>query len=97
MANNLVSRLDRKLANSLPRLTTLILTNNALEDISTLTPLSRFPLLEYLSIMGNPVSRKDYYREFVIWKCKSLRVLDFQRVTQKVSHKDFLNSACSYF
>lgn len=33
--------------------------------------------------MGNPVTRKKHYREYVIWKCKSIRVLDFQRIKEK--------------
>lgn len=82
-ANNLISRLDAKLAKSLPRLTTLVLTNNALSELSSLKPLARFPLLEYVTLMGNPVTRKKHYREYVIWKCKSIRVLDFQRIKQK--------------
>ncbi|UZJ55294.1 hypothetical protein CBS101457_004614 [Exobasidium rhododendri] len=81
--NNIISRLDPKLANSLPRLTTLVLTNNALSELSSLNPLARFPLLEYVTLMGNPVTRKKHYREYVIWKCKSIRVLDFQRVRVK--------------
>jgi U2 small nuclear ribonucleoprotein A' len=75
--------LDIKLAKSLPRLTTLVLTNNALSELSSLNPLARFPLLEYVTLMGNPVTRKKHYREYVIWKCKSIRVLDFQRIKQK--------------
>ncbi|MCO5558247.1 hypothetical protein L7F22_011826 [Adiantum nelumboides] len=82
-SNNLVSRIDHRLANSLPRLTTLVLTNNALADLSALDPLGRFPLLEFLTLQGNPVSRKKHYREYVVWKCKKVRVLDFQRVKQK--------------
>lgn len=83
MANNLVMRIDYRLANTLPRLTTLVLTNNSLAELGSLDPLGRFPLLEYLSLMGNPVARKQHYREYVVWKCKRLRVLDFQHVKQK--------------
>ena len=35
--------------------------------------------------MANPVREKKYYREWVIFNCKSLRVLDYQRVHEKVS------------
>lgn len=82
LSNNLVNRIDRRLANSLPNLNTLVLTNNALAELSTLTHLGRFAKLEFLSLMGNPVTRKQHYREFIVWRCKSLRVLDFQRVKQ---------------
>lgn len=83
VSNNIISRLDVKLANTLPRLTTLVLTNNALAELSSLNPLARFPLLEYVTLMGNPVTRKKHYREYVVWKCKSVRVLDFQRIKEK--------------
>jgi U2 small nuclear ribonucleoprotein A' len=83
VANNLISRLDVNLAKTLPRLTTLVLTNNALTELSSLNPLGRFSLLEYLTLMGNPVTRKKHYREYVIWKCKNVRVLDFQRIKEK--------------
>ncbi|PWN37568.1 L domain-like protein [Meira miltonrushii] len=82
LSNNLVNRIDKRLANSLPNLNTLVLTNNALAELSALTHLGRFPKLEFLTLMGNPVTRKQHYREFVVWRCKSLRVLDFQRVKQ---------------
>lgn len=75
------------MANSLPRLTTLVLTNNALSDLASLHPLARFPLLEYVTLIGNPVTRKKHYREFVIWKCKSVRILDFQRI--KIREREF--------
>lgn len=82
LSNNLVNRIDKRLANSLPNLNTLILTNNALAELHSLTHLGRFAKLEFISLMGNPVTRKQHYRDFVIWRCKSLRVLDFQRIKQ---------------
>lgn len=95
VSNNLVSRLDAKLANTLPRLTTLVLTNNALSELSSLDPLARFPLLEYVTLMGNPVTRKKHYRAYVVWKCKAVRVLDFQRVKDKerALAKDLMETA----
>lgn len=95
VANNLVSRLDVKLANSLPRLTTLVLTNNTLSELSSLNPLGRFPLLEYVTLIGNPVTRKKHYREFITWRCKSIRVLDFQRIKNRERElaKEFMETA----
>lgn len=85
LSNNLVSRIEPRLAFSLPRLTTLVLTGNRIADFAQLAPLGRFPMLEYLTLQGNPVTREKYYREFVVWKCKTVRVLDFKRVKEKVS------------
>ncbi|CAO1634898.1 unnamed protein product [Sympodiomycopsis kandeliae] len=83
LSNNLISRIDPRLAFSIPRLTTLVLTNNQLSSFHQLNALSRFPLLEYVTLIGNPIARENYYREFVVWKCKSIRVLDFKRVKAK--------------
>lgn len=82
LANNLITRIDRKLAKSLPSLQTLVLTNNALSELGSLDALGRFPRLTFLSLMGNPVARQQHYRDYVIWRCKHVRVLDFQHVKQ---------------
>lgn len=85
LSNNLVSRIEPRLAFSIPRLTSLTMTNNQVASFAQLVALAKFPMLEFVTFIGNPVARKQYYREFIVWKCKSLRVLDFTRVTQKVS------------
>ena len=40
--------------------------------------------LKYLSLMGNPVREKKWYREWLAWRIPGLRVLDFQRIREKV-------------
>jgi U2 small nuclear ribonucleoprotein A' len=89
IGNNLITRIDSRLGFSLPALQSLTLTNNSIAELSELVHLSRCSQLEYLSLMGNPVSRDKYYREFVIWKLPQVRVLDFQRIKDKVR-------CCSY-
>lgn len=42
--------------------------------------------LETLSLKGNPVAEVRYYREWLVWKCKKLRSLDFDRIKEKVGH-----------
>ena len=36
------------------------------------------------SLLRNPVSAKKYYRLYAIYKIPSLRVLDFQKIKQRV-------------
>ena len=36
--------------------------------------------------MGNPVREKKWYREWLAWRIPGLRVLDFQRIRDKVRH-----------
>ena len=40
--------------------------------------------LETLSLKGNPVQEAQYYREWIVFNCKKLRSLDFERVKEKV-------------
>lgn len=84
LSNNLISRIDARLAWSLPRLTTLVLTNNQISSFAQLKGLSKFPMLEYVTLIGNPVAREKYYREWIVAKCKTIRVLDYRRVKDKV-------------
>lgn len=83
LSNNLISRIDPRLPFSLPSLHTITLTNNSISDLSELAHLSKCSRLEYLCLMGNPVSREKHYREFVIWKLPQVRVLDYQRIRDK--------------
>ncbi|KAN0064339.1 U2 snRNP complex subunit [Thecaphora frezii] len=83
LGNNLVTRIDSRLAFTIPALSTLVLTNNSIQDLGEVANLAKLKSLEYLTLMGNPISREKNYREFVVWKCPSVRVLDFRRVRQQ--------------
>lgn len=83
LSNNLVTRMDPLLGKSLPYLHSLVLTNNAIADMRQIVPLRRLRRLEYLSLLGNPVSHEKHYREFIIWRLPNVRVLDFKRITDK--------------
>lgn len=84
LSNNLISRIEARLAFAIPRLTSLVLTNNQIASFHQLLPLGKFPMLEFLSLIGNPIARERHYREFVVARCKSLRVLDYRRIKDKV-------------
>uniref|UniRef100_A0A0N5ALQ0 Probable U2 small nuclear ribonucleoprotein A' n=1 Tax=Syphacia muris TaxID=451379 RepID=A0A0N5ALQ0_9BILA len=64
----------------LPSLRTLALTNNNLCELGDIDPLSTCKKLEYLTLIGNPLTHKPQYRSYVIYKVPSVRVLDFKRV-----------------
>ncbi|RUS20028.1 U2 small nuclear ribonucleo protein A, partial [Jimgerdemannia flammicorona] len=83
LSNNRITRLDPMLSTYLLNLETLVLTNNSLQEIGDLEPLSSLRKLQYLSLLDNPVTKKQHYRAYVIHKCKSVRVLDFKRVKQQ--------------
>ncbi|KAG9013894.1 U2 snRNP complex subunit [Tulasnella sp. JGI-2019a] len=83
LANNRIAHISSSISNSIPNLNSLTLSNNALSELGDLVPLGELKRLEYLSLMGNPVREKKWYREWVIFNCKTLRVLDFQRIQDK--------------
>lgn len=89
LANNRVSSISPSINLSVPNLTTLILTANSIAELGDLEPLKELKYLKYLSLIGNPVREKKWYREWLAWRIPSLRVLDFQRIRDKVRQKSF--------
>ncbi|CAO3618527.1 unnamed protein product [Cunninghamella echinulata] len=83
LANNRISKIDNGLGQFLPELSTLILTNNSIEDLNEIDALTELKKLQHLSLLDNPVTKKENYRLYVIHKLPSLRVLDFNKIGQK--------------
>lgn len=84
LANNRISAVSPSIHLSVPNLTTLVLTNNNITELGDLEPLKELKNLKYVSLMGNPVREKKWYREWLAWRLPGLRVLDFQRIRDKV-------------
>ncbi|KAL8966625.1 MAG: hypothetical protein Q9197_005879 [Variospora fuerteventurae] len=80
LARNRVNSIQPTLAKSIPNLTTLILTSNNLAELADLDPLRAFPRLTHLSLLENPVTRKEHYRHWIIWRCPTIRFLDYHKV-----------------
>ncbi|KAH0605458.1 uncharacterized protein H6S33_004680 [Morchella sextelata] len=80
LARNRVSTIQPTLANSIPNLQVLALASNNLSELSDLDPLAKFQRLTHLSLLDNPVTRKENYRYWIIWRCPSVRFLDYQKV-----------------
>ncbi|CAG9532754.1 unnamed protein product [Cercopithifilaria johnstoni] len=80
MHNNRVQQIMPNIGEALPSLKTLALTNNNLCELDDIDPLATCPKLEYLTLIGNPVTHKPQYRLYVIYRVPSVRVLDFKRV-----------------
>ncbi|KAI8064405.1 leucine-rich repeat-domain-containing protein [Gongronella butleri] len=83
MANNRISHIAPGLEEFIPNLKSLVLTNNAIAELSEIDALATLPHLEFLSLLDNPVSKKPDYRLYVIHKLPKVRVLDLNKVTQK--------------
>jgi len=78
--NNRVSRIDPGLGRALPKLQTLVLTNNQLTTLTELEPLAHAPTITSLALVDNPVTKAKDYRAFVIALLPRLKVLDYKRV-----------------
>eukprot|EP00730_Choanoeca_flexa_P000115 TRINITY_DN10050_c0_g1_i1.p1 TRINITY_DN10050_c0_g1~~TRINITY_DN10050_c0_g1_i1.p1 ORF type:complete len:242 (+),score=61.81 TRINITY_DN10050_c0_g1_i1:562-1287(+) len=81
--NNRISRVSSSLAQSLPNLSELILTNNNIVNLGDLRPLFELATLERLSLMRNPATAVQHYRHYVIHHLPHLKMLDFQKVKPK--------------
>jgi len=83
LANNRIQSISPSIHLSVPNLHTLVLTNNNILELGDLESLKELKHLKYISLLGNPVQEKRWYREWLCWRIPSLRVLDFQRIRDK--------------
>ncbi|PPQ66123.1 hypothetical protein CVT26_010924 [Gymnopilus dilepis] len=83
LANNRIHTISSSIHLSVPNLQTLVLTNNNIAELGDLEPLKELKHLKYISLIGNPVREKKWYREWLAWRIPGLRVLDFQRIRDK--------------
>jgi U2 small nuclear ribonucleoprotein A' len=58
-ARNRIQNVDRRIAEQIPNLTTLVLTANRVKELGDLEGLSRCHALVHLSLLENPVARKE--------------------------------------
>ena len=84
LANNRIQSISPSIHLSVPNLHTLVLTNNNILELGDLEALKELKHLKYISLLGNPVQEKRWYREWLSWRIPNLRVLDFQRIRDKV-------------
>ncbi|KAI1172690.1 L domain-like protein [Nemania sp. FL0916] len=80
LARNRISTIQPTLANSIPSLTNLQLESNNLSELADLDPLGSFPRLTHLVLRDNPVTKKENYRYWILWRCPSVRFLDYTKV-----------------
>lgn len=79
-ARNRISSIQTSVSKSIPNLSTLVLTQNNISELTDLDPLQGFAKLTHVSLAENPVTSKENYRYWVLWRCPQIRFLDFQKV-----------------
>lgn len=82
--NNHIAKFQDNLAESVANLEYLILTGNRIAQLAELDRLACFSKLDTLALGGNPVTKRKYYREYVIHKLPQLKVLDFKKIKPHV-------------
>ncbi|KAL1953905.1 hypothetical protein VTO42DRAFT_2057 [Malbranchea cinnamomea] len=87
LARNRVSHIHPSIATSIPNLTTLVLTQNNVAELADLEPLKNLHRLTHLTLLENPITRKEHYRLWVIWLIPSVRFLDYQKVKDAERNK----------
>lgn len=83
LSRNRISHIQPAIASTLPNLESLVLTANSLSRLADLDALAEFSNLTHLILLDNPVTSQQHYRSYVLWRCRSLRVLDFEKVKTK--------------
>lgn len=85
--NNRIFKISPNLNQSIPNLERLVLTNNLIQELSDLDPLTSLKNLKILSLCNNPVTSREDYRYHVINKLPNLKLLDFCKVTKREREK----------
>ncbi|KAL2172874.1 hypothetical protein VTG60DRAFT_52 [Thermothelomyces hinnuleus] len=87
LARNRITTIQPTLPNAIPSLRNLVLTSNNLNELADLDVLGKFPRLTHLVLMDNPVTKKEHYRYWVLWRCPTVRFLDYQKVKDAERNK----------
>ncbi|KAL2133315.1 hypothetical protein VTI74DRAFT_2545 [Chaetomium olivicolor] len=87
LARNRVSAIQTALPNAIPNLRNLVLAGNNLGELADLDVLGKFARLTHLVLVDNPVTKKENYRYWVLWRCPTVRFLDYQKVKDAERNK----------
>ncbi|RHZ74023.1 U2 snRNP complex subunit [Aspergillus turcosus] len=95
LARNRVKHIQPTIASNIPNLSTLVLTANNMTELADLDPLRNLTHLTHLVLLENPVTRKEHYRYWVIWRIPSVRFLDYQKVkdAERAKAKELFGTA----
>ncbi|TQV96201.1 hypothetical protein V2A60_003360 [Cordyceps javanica] len=82
LARNRVASIQPTIATSIPNLKNLVLASNNVAELADLDILGKMTRLTHLVLVDNPVTKRENYRYWVVWKCPSVRFLDYQKVKE---------------
>lgn len=87
VGRNKIHIIQTGMPTSVPNLKNLVLASNSLAELADLDVLGKFLRLKQLVLTDNPVTKKQYYRYWVVWCCPSVRFLDHEKVRQAEREK----------
>ncbi|KAK4041723.1 leucine-rich repeat-domain-containing protein [Parachaetomium inaequale] len=95
LARNRIAAVQATLPAAVPNLRNLVLAGNSLGELADLDVLGRFARLTHLVLVDNPVVKKEHYRYWVLWRCPTVRFLDYQKVkdAERAKAKELFGSA----
>ncbi|KAF2268810.1 L domain-like protein [Lojkania enalia] len=82
LAQNRIVNIQANVSANIPGLAILVLTKNRISELADLDPLQGCKNLVHLSLLENPVTSKEHYRHWIIYRLPTVRFLDYQRVTR---------------
>ncbi|OAQ86651.1 U2 small nuclear ribonucleoprotein A' [Purpureocillium lilacinum] len=82
LARNRVSSIQVGLPKAIPNLKNLVLASNNIAELADLDVLAKFSRLTHLVLADNPVTKKEHYRYWVLWRCPTVRFLDYEKVKE---------------
>ncbi|UNI21995.1 U2 snRNP complex subunit [Purpureocillium takamizusanense] len=82
LARNRVASIQVGLPKAIPNLKNLVLASNNIAELADLDVLAKFARLTHLVLVDNPVTKKEHYRYWVLWRCPTVRFLDYEKVKE---------------
>ncbi|KAJ4164931.1 hypothetical protein LMH87_006584 [Akanthomyces muscarius] len=82
LARNRVANIQPTIAKSIPNLKNLVLASNNVAELADLDILAKMARLTHLVLVDNPVTKKENYRYWIVWRCPSVRFLDYHKVKE---------------
>ncbi|KAK6589178.1 hypothetical protein RS030_213390 [Cryptosporidium xiaoi] len=80
--NNKIEYVEEGFCRKLINLESLVLSNNKLSDLESISAIFLLKNLRRLSLIENPITKIPNYREIIIYMLPSLFYLDFQKIKQ---------------
>ncbi|KHN97931.1 Leucine-rich repeat protein [Metarhizium album ARSEF 1941] len=82
LARNRIASIQASLPSAVPNLTNLVLASNNFAELADLDTLKGFERLTHLVLADSPVTKKEHYRYWILWRCPTVRFLDYAKVKE---------------